>query len=419
MLDAYAYRPDPYPITPGELERGWMDEFPDRHAYRCLPLNIANTFGWDARLPVDVTVSWNGGPGKRDVAVETEGRDRVESNFSRGIVTFLLGYVFRTPPGWQLLVMAPPNAPLWPLEPLAGIVETSWLPYPFTMNYRFAQPGNVHLKAGTPICRVVPIQMGPVLDAEPRIFDLDQDRELEQQHEVFRIARDTFREAWLNGTYQGREQWQRKYFKGEGAPAGEHRTKVRMAKPRDLRPAAHGNSYGILVVDDFAPDDMCDALKASFAASRKVTEGPYAGRVVAKGSLLPDMQSRVAELLEQDGVDWVREHFGEGALGVRDPHICVWRAGSEMPPHADDQHPDPTERHATPDRDYAVILYLNDDFEGGELWFPDLGVEIKPKKGTLVAFPGGASHFHGIAPIRGGDRYSLLCWLSRDGEVRV
>ena len=39
------------------------------------------------------------------------------------------------------------------------------------------------------------------------------------------------------------------------------------------------------------------------------------------------------------------------------------------------------------ERDITILIYLNDDYEGGELEFPDWGLFMKPKAGTLIAFP--------------------------------
>jgi hypothetical protein len=40
-LHCFALNSDPPKITPARASRQWMDDFPDRHAYRCLPLTIA------------------------------------------------------------------------------------------------------------------------------------------------------------------------------------------------------------------------------------------------------------------------------------------------------------------------------------------------------------------------------------------
>lgn len=58
----------------------------------------------------------------------------------------------------------------------------------------------------------------------------------------------------------------------------------------------------------------------------------------------------------------------------------------------------------------SILGYLNDDFEGGELYFPELDYGIKPKKGMLILFPGNLHYVHGVAPIKSGVRYTLSQW---------
>src|ERR1700730_4059402 len=46
-LKCYALYPNPPRLVPARPERAWMEAFPARHAYRCLPLTIANSHGWE------------------------------------------------------------------------------------------------------------------------------------------------------------------------------------------------------------------------------------------------------------------------------------------------------------------------------------------------------------------------------------
>lgn len=56
---------------------------------------------------------------------------------------------------------------------------------------------------------------------------------------------------------------------------------------------------------------------------------------------------------------------------------------------------------------YAAFLYLNEDFEGGLLKFPDRDVEISPKVGMLAAFNGSHNNMHEVTLITKGVRYTL------------
>ena len=66
----------------------------------------------------------------------------------------------------------------------------------------------------------------------------------------------------------------------------------------------------------------------------------------------------------------------------------------------------------TPQRDYTGIAYLNDDFTGGELVFPDLDIVIVPKPGLLVGFPSNHKFVHAVPKVLSGKRYSLPVWFT-------
>lgn len=62
-------------------------------------------------------------------------------------------------------------------------------------------------------------------------------------------------------------------------------------------------------------------------------------------------------------------------------------------------------KHCTT-KHYTGMIYMNDNFDGGELYFPyHNNFEIKPKPGMLVIFSGNIFNPHGIRPITSGTRY--------------
>ena len=84
--------------------------------------------------------------------------------------------------------------------------------------------------------------------------------------------------------------------------------------------------------------------------------------------------------------------------------LNIWREGMSMAPHSDEVH------GRYPTRNYASIIYLNDDYDGGELYIPELNFSQKPEKGMLMTFPGGR-YMHGVQEITKGIRYTNSCWL--------
>lgn len=126
-----------------------MDAFPYRQPYRCLPLAIANAYGWQLILPAAVTAEWNGGMTKKDLTIHGA-QHLASSNFSGGVLTFNVAYVFRTDPGYHLLVTGPTNTFKDGAAPMSAVIETDWLPYRFTVNYKLTRPGAVTCEAGEP-----------------------------------------------------------------------------------------------------------------------------------------------------------------------------------------------------------------------------------------------------------------------------
>jgi len=62
-------------------------------------------------------------------------------------------------------------------------------------------------------------------------------------------------------------------------------------------------------------------------------------------------------------------------------------------------------------RSISVLIYLNDDYEGGEIEFPNFKTKIKPKAGTLILFPSNYAYGHIAHPVTSGTKYVIVTWL--------
>lgn len=57
----------------------------------------------------------------------------------------------------------------------------------------------------------------------------------------------------------------------------------------------------------------------------------------------------------------------------------------------------------------AIAIYINDDFNAGELYFPKKNIEIKPEAGSCVIFSTTDEYLHGVKPLAPGpSRYALV-----------
>jgi hypothetical protein len=87
-------------------------------------------------------------------------------------------------------------------------------------------------------------------------------------------------------------------------------------------------------------------------------------------------------------------------------HTQKWEPGAYARIHSDNTDEKGNSGAFTRSR-YAGFLYLNDDFEGGLLRFPDQNIEIKPQVGMLAVFDGGFNNMHEVSLIESGVRYTI------------
>jgi Family of unknown function (DUF6065)/Cupin-like domain len=225
-------------IRPAAPQRDWMDDAPESFPYRCLPLGIANSHGWEVLSPCGFEAEWNGGLAVEDVTVRADAGARAHQMpvalFGLGTITFHVEGLLRTPPGWNIFVGGPPNYPKDGVTPLAGIIETDWAPYTFTMNWKLTRPGHVvRFEEGEPIAHIFPIERKMIESVTPRFVSIDEDPELKASFEAWSHSRDAFhRQVREHPPKKPADKWQKLYYRGQmpdgRCPIGDHQSKLRV-----------------------------------------------------------------------------------------------------------------------------------------------------------------------------------------------
>ena len=103
-------------------------------------------------------------------------------------------------------------------------------------------------------------------------------------------------------------------------------------------------------------------------------------------------------------------------VGIEQPRVVsknvdlrIYTVGNNLGVHEDTNHGEPLTTH-------SLVIYLNDNYEGGEVNFPELGLKIKPKAGSVVAFP--ATTPHESLVITSGEKWhSPYFWYSSIGLI--
>jgi prolyl 4-hydroxylase len=133
-----------------------------------------------------------------------------------------------------------------------------------------------------------------------------------------------------------------------------------------------------------------------------------------ENDIVARIEQRIAALLR-----WPVE-FGEGLQVLR------YAPGAQYRPHYDYFDPGepgtPTILKRGGQRVATLVMYLQEPEQGGATTFPDVGLEVAPKRGTGVFFsyerPDPATRtLHGGAPVLAGEKWVATKWL-REREFK-
>jgi predicted 2-oxoglutarate/Fe(II)-dependent dioxygenase YbiX len=88
--------------------------------------------------------------------------------------------------------------------------------------------------------------------------------------------------------------------------------------------------------------------------------------------------------------------------------IAYYPTGSINKPHADNCVIDNGVVKKIKDWTHTGIIFLNNNFEGGQLVYPNQGCMFFPTIGTLVIAPAGEDYIHFVEPVKKGERFTLV-----------
>lgn len=132
-----------------------MDETHNKHAYQCLPMSVANVYGWEIVMEEDLVVRWDGGntpPTIISGEITSQGRTQATSSII-GIISIHMGWVIGTEDGHNTWMTGSPNYFIDGAVPLTAAIPSFWWPDESQMNWKITKIGEpVTFSAGTPFC---------------------------------------------------------------------------------------------------------------------------------------------------------------------------------------------------------------------------------------------------------------------------
>ena len=97
-------------------------------------------------------------------------------------------------------------------------------------------------------------------------------------------------------------------------------------------------------------------------------------------------------------------------------NLIKWPHGFVQPAHSDFENYG-GEPHVFNWRQIGCVAYLNDDFDGGEIHFPQHGLTVPVKPRMMAFFPGDVHHSHGVNRVLNGSRYTLtMFWTDHENH---
>lgn len=137
--------------------------------------------------------------------------------------------------------------------------------------------------------------------------------------------------------------------------------------------------------------------KKWFSSDGEIIYGSYiGGQYVLPDILLDPIKNVIKECLsdyvKNTGITfgWIPEFY----------KIQQYSTNAYMGPHVDS-----VDKTASKSPTISIVIYLNDDYEGGNICFPEQGLDIKPEAGSMIVFPSYPPYYHDPKPVTKGTKY--------------
>jgi hypothetical protein len=158
------------------------------------------------------------------------------------------------------------------------------------------------------------------------------------------------------------------------------------------------NKDNIKIITNFISGQQCDDIleEIKYKPTSNKTYDQWKDKIILANHI-PIILKFGGQVKEK-----IHELYPVRVNQVNVPYIVKWSQNDKMEPHVDDL--------GTDQYHMASLIYLNDDYSGGEISFISHGLSIKPNKGDLIIFPGNLHYAHEVKEVLSGYRYTIPIW---------
>jgi Rps23 Pro-64 3,4-dihydroxylase Tpa1-like proline 4-hydroxylase len=159
----------------------------------------------------------------------------------------------------------------------------------------------------------------------------------------------------------------------------------------------------INIIEGFVSDKECQELFEHYNLKIWDAEDPFVktGFGVGKDEALDlyNKDNLLSDIVKRIGTH-LSSHYGED-IELKSLFHSVMTPGAVNPLHWDNYIENGQD-------DISTLFYLNEDYVGGELHFPNQNKIIKPKAGTFIFFKGEESLMHEVKEVIEGNRNAFV-----------
>ena len=170
----------------------------------------------------------------------------------------------------------------------------------------------------------------------------------------------------------------------------------------------------IIEYPSFLTKEECEALISYYEADKDSWQETCFFNTRVMDPFAPARSGKSNVIVNESFFQALREKlqkYGEDAMGRELRNLTLsahkWYPGAFAADHYDNAELD-KEPNAWQDNKMVTIIYLNDNYEGGNLTFSEHGLSIAPAQGTMMAFDVGVDNLHGVSKVASGERYTML-----------
>jgi hypothetical protein len=192
-------------------------------------------------------------------------------------------------------------------------------------------------------------------------------------------------------------------------PVGHDPSEIeRIQSYNDFFEKVGNSSENIKLISNFLSDDEIKYLLDNVTENRKFSfesQKDDSGNAINWMHIYAGIEDKF-KIRDKVKVEIINA-YGFDSIRPKESHLQVakWEKGTSLNLHVDDLG------YVT-DNHIPTLIYLNDDYEGGEISFATHDITIKPKVGDLLIFPGNMHYAHEVKEVLSGTRYTLPIWFT-------